>query len=106
MQLNIRRYQSADAPVIAKLFYDTVHTVNTNDYSPAQLDAWATGTVDLEAWDKSFSEHISLVATVELEGQETIIGFGDIGDDGFLHRLYVHKDHQHDFSEMEHLNKE
>ena len=94
VQLNIRRYQSADALFLSKLFYDTVHTVNAKDYSPAQLDAWATGNVDLVSWDKSLLEHNALVATVETEGEETIIGFGDIDDSGFLHRLYIHKDHQ------------
>ncbi len=92
--MNIKGYQSADAPILAKLFYDTVHTVNAQDYSPAQLDAWATGTVDLVSWDKSFLEHNALVATKETEGEETIIGFGDIDDAGFLHRLYVHKDYE------------
>ena len=39
-----------------------VHSVNAADYSPQQLDAWASGQVDLEAWDRSFREHCTLVA--------------------------------------------
>ena len=47
----IRPYQTADCEALARLFYDTVHTVNAKDYTKAQLDVWATGNVDLEAWD-------------------------------------------------------
>jgi len=75
---------------LAELFYNTVHTVNAKDYTKGQLDAWATGNVDLEKWNRSFEEHYSLVA---VEGG-TIIGFGDIDKTGYLDRLYVHADYQ------------
>ena len=52
--MNIRSYRAADCPLLAQLFYDTVHTVNARDYSPAQLAAWTTGSVDLAAWNRSF----------------------------------------------------
>ena len=75
---------------MAKLFYDTVHSVNAADYEPRQLDAWADGQVDLEAWDASFRAHRTLVA----EEKDELIGFGDITADGYLDRLYVHRLHQ------------
>ena len=87
----LRAYRPEDCPALAQLFYDTVHAVNARDYAPAQLDAWATGTVDLCAWNASFLAHRTLVA--QLEGQ--IAGFGDIDvSSGYLDRLYVHKDFQ------------
>lgn len=88
--MNIRPYRSSDCPALAELFYETVHTVNAAHYTPDQLDAWADGKVDLEAWDRSFREHYTLVA--EEEGK--ILGFGDIAADGYLDRLYVHRLHQ------------
>ena len=88
--MNIRPYRSSDCPALAELFYETVHTVNAAHYTPDQLDAWADGKVDLEAWDSSFREHYTLVA--EEEGK--ILGFGDIAADGYLDRLYVHRLHQ------------
>lgn len=45
----IRPYRSADCPALAELFYETDHTVCARDYTPEQLDAWATGEVDLAA---------------------------------------------------------
>ncbi|MGN0479144.1 MAG: GNAT family N-acetyltransferase [Hominenteromicrobium sp.] len=86
----LRKYESADCAAMAALFYDTVHTVNARDYTPAQLDVWATGHVDLDAWNRSFLDHFTVVAD---EGG-TIIGFGDIDGTGYLDRLYVHKDYQ------------
>ena len=88
--MEIRSYAPSDIQEMAALFYDTVHTVNARDYTPAQLNAWATGEVDLAAWDQSFQEHISLVA----EENGVIVGFGDMDETGYLDRLYVHKDYQ------------
>lgn len=84
--MNLRPYHPDDCPVLAALFFDTVHTVNCRDYSADQCDAWADGMVDLAAWNRSFLEHTTYVA--EQDGQ--IVGFGDISRDGYLDRLYVH----------------
>ena len=86
----IRPYRSADCPALAELFYETVHTVCARDYTPEQLDAWATGEVDLAAWGVSFLAHRTLAA---VEG-ETIVGFADMDGSGYLDRLYVHRDFQ------------
>ena len=86
----IRPYASGDCEAMAQLFYETVHTVNARDYALEQLDAWATGEVDLRAWDGSFRAHHTLVA--EAEGQ--IVGFADMDKAGYLDRLYVHRDFQ------------
>ena len=88
--MTLRDYCKTDCTELARLFYDTVHTVNAKDYSRAQLDAWATGEVNLEAWNKSFQAHNTVVA--EMDGQ--IVGFGDMDETGYLDRLYVHKDYQ------------
>ena len=86
----IRPYRSADCPALAELFYETVHTACARDFTPEQLDAWATGEVDLSAWDASFLAHRTLAA---VEG-ETIVGFADMDGSGYLDRLYVHRDFQ------------
>ena len=88
--MTLRDYCKTDCTELARLFYDTVHTVNAKDYSREQLDAWATGEVNLEAWNKSLQAHNTVVA--EMDGQ--IVGFGDMDETGYLDRLYVHRDHQ------------
>ena len=72
------------------MFFQTVHSVNAKDYTKEQLDVWATGTVDLKEWDKSFTEHYTVVAI----DNNIIVGFGDIDKTGYLDRLYVHADYQ------------
>ena len=37
--MRLRVYRPEDCAAMAALFYDTVHTINRRDYSPAQLDA-------------------------------------------------------------------
>ena len=86
----IRKYQPCDCKEIVELFYNTVHTVNAKDYRKEQLNAWATGNVDMEQWNKSLQEHYSLVAIDD----GIIVGFGDIDTTGYLDCLYVHKDYQ------------
>ncbi|MGM9681181.1 MAG: GNAT family N-acetyltransferase [Eubacteriales bacterium] len=86
----LRAYTPDDCAAMAKLFYDTVHFVNAADYTEEELNAWATGTVDLSAWNASFLEHHTLVAVQD----EILVGFGDIDRSGYLDRLYVHKDYQ------------
>ena len=86
----IRDYRSEDCKELTELFYNTVHTINAKDYTKRQLNAWATGKIDLEKWDSSLSAHYSLVAVEN----NIIIGFGDIDHSGYLDRLFVHKDHQ------------
>lgn len=88
--MTLRKYMSSDCEAMAELFFQTVHSVNAKDYTKEQLDVWASGKVDLKAWDKSFTEHYTVVA---LEN-DIIVGFGDIDRTGYLDRLYVHRDYQ------------
>lgn len=87
--MTIRKYQSGDLPKIIKLFCETVQNVNSNDYSSEQIAAWISG-VDIKKWNCSLLAHTALVACEN----DTIIGFGDIDQSGYLDRLYVHKDYQ------------
>ena len=89
MELLIRTYRSSDAPALARLFYETVHSVNLQDYTLEQAGAWAPRQIDLTAWDRSLARHFTVVA---LEDSRTI-GFGDMAPDGYLDRLYVARTH-------------
>lgn len=88
--MKIRDVQPGDGREMAELFYNTVHRVNARDYTPQQLAVWATGKMDLEAWEQSFLGHCALVA----EDETGILGFGNIHPDGYLDRLYVRWDCQ------------
>ncbi len=86
----IRQYTPKDCEDLVKLFYHTVHTINAKDYSQEQLNVWATDKIDLEVWNKSLSEHYTVVAVEN----NIIVGFGDIDKSGYLDRLFVHRDYQ------------
>lgn len=88
----IRSYKEEDAPILRDLFWNTVHTVNAADYTMIQLDAWAPVEYDRNAWNQRFLDHTSFV--VENDGH--IVGFGDMDAQGYLDRLFVHKDHQNE----------
>lgn len=88
--MEIRRYRASDCKELTELFYHTIHTVNARDYTTAQLNAWASGQVDLEKWNQSFLEHYTVVAIEN----DRIVGFGDIDQAGYLDHLFVHAEYQ------------
>ena len=88
--MQLREYRTSDCEHLAELFYQTVHPVNSQDYTGEQIDVWATGKVNLQEWDRSFREHRTIVAIEN----GVIVGFGDMDGTGYLDRLYVHKDYQ------------
>ncbi len=87
----IRKYKPADCKILAELFYHTVHTVNAKNYTKEQLNAWASGNIDLTVWNQSFMKHDTVAA---VQGN-LIVGFGDMDKSGYFDRLYVHEDYQH-----------
>lgn len=68
-----RRYRPEDCVALAKLFYDTVHTVNSAHYTKEQLDVWATKDIDLDKWNKSFLINTTFVVEVnsQVENRQT-----------------------------------
>lgn len=87
--ITIRKYKPSDCPELIRLFRETVHTVNADDYTPEQLTAWTDNNTTPEEWNNSFMEHYTVVAVDGI-----IKGFGDIDSSGYLDRLFVHKDFQ------------
>ncbi|WP_462427719.1 GNAT family N-acetyltransferase [Fusobacterium varium] len=89
----LRKYKSDDCLKLLKLFYDTVRTVNKKDYNDEQLSVWAPDNYIEEkynTWQKSLSENFTVIA----EKNGDIVGFGDIEKNGYLNRLFVHKNYQ------------
>lgn len=90
MPMILRSYQKGDCPALVHLFQQTVYRVNAADYTPEQLAAWAPEDLDQAAWEASFLAHDTLIA--EEDGE--IWGFADLGEAGYLDRLYVRWDRQ------------
>ena len=86
----IRKYEEKDLSSIIKLFYDTVHFINIKDYTQKQVNVWAPENIDKNLWNKSLLKHYSIV----FEDNGIIKGFCDCDNEGYIDRLYVHKDFQ------------
>lgn len=87
--LRLRAFRQEDIDAILRLFGDTVRTVCRKDYTAAQTDAWANSVNDRARWERTLSEHKTLVAVLGAR----IVGFADLDGD-YLDRLYVHRDFQ------------
>ena len=81
----LRRYQSSDCQNLIELFRETVHTINRNDYTRVQCDAWAPADIDVGQWDLRLSAHLTLVAVEN----GTVVGFADMDETGYLDHLYI-----------------
>lgn len=87
--MNIRKYREGDAPEMAKIFYETVHSINARDYTEEQLNAWADGNIDLDEWHERFSASLTIVA----ESVRDLIGFANLKGDT-LDMLYMSRYYQ------------
>jgi N-acetylglutamate synthase-like GNAT family acetyltransferase len=90
MKWPIRLAAPDDAATLAQLFYDTVRSVNTRDYTDEQVRAWAPTPRSAEAM--RLRQHGKQVWVAE-DGAMPI-GFIELDPDGHIDCLYCHKDYQ------------
>ena len=88
--VTLRPYRRDDAPALLALFRDTIRRVNSRDYSPAQIAAWASDDIDTVSWFGRFTGRCVPVA--EEAGHP--VGFAELEPDGHIDRVYISADHQ------------
>lgn len=87
----IRSYQEIDAPELAAIYFNTIHTINAKDYSSTQLDAWApTSSLETESWIRKWKKLPPLVATMNSK----VVGFAELEENGHIDCFYCHHDYQ------------
>jgi len=86
--IDLRRGTPNDALTVARLFRDTVRTVNRKDYSDAHIDAWAPYEVDLDHWRQVIENSHFLLA---ISGG-MVVGFANLDGQDYVDQLFVHKD--------------
>lgn len=93
-ELVLRKIQQNDIEKCISLFQQTVHSVNQKDYTQEQLNAWAPlvepKLIDNYLYWETLLKNIAYIA----ESNHELIGFGDITHEGYLDRLFIHKDFQ------------
>ena len=75
-----------DSEALAQLVYETIHRINAQDYSSAQLQAWAPKPLDRSAWKRRFAGQQLFVA--EADGR--LLGMVSLSRDGYIDSLFVH----------------
>jgi putative acetyltransferase len=86
----VRTYRNGDIPAISRLYYDTIHRVNVQDYSREQVDAWAPEVPDESFWKERFKQYTVYVA----DQKGTVIGFTELGSTGHIDCFFVHHEWQ------------
>ena len=89
--MKLRRVNDADIPAIAALYYHTVRRVNSRDYNPQQIDAWAPEIAPNSFWQSRFGNYQVFVA----EDDAGIVGFAEFDNiGGRIDCFYVHHEKQ------------
>lgn len=88
--LLIRRYKDSDIPEISKIYYKTVHEVNSKDYTQEQIKAWAPEVYPDRFWEERFKHFDVYVA--EQDGE--VLGFVELEETGHIDCFYVRHDWQ------------
>lgn len=90
--IHIHRAETTDIPEIATLFQSTLRCINSRDYTPEEIEDWASCGQSPEHWAELIGQLHFLLA---LSSDGRIIGFASIrAEDGYLHSMFVHKDRQ------------
>lgn len=82
----IRPHRNGDVPGISRLYYDTIHLINSRDYTPEQVDAWAPVVPDMFFWKERLKKYRVYVA----EEDGYIVGFTELDTTGHIDCFFVH----------------
>ena len=88
--IRIRPYEARDATAVTDIFYDAIHSVATQYYSPAQVQAWAPLPKDYAMWRERLRLKPPLVALIDAQ----VVGFTTLEPDGHIDWTYTHPDYQ------------
>ena len=88
--ITIHRAVEDDVSQITQLYNDTVRNINARDYTPQQIDVWASSAQNTTRWQAAVKEQYFILA--EISGK--LAGFSSITPDGYLDFMYVSKDFQ------------
>lgn len=89
--VTFRSATTADIPELKELFRNTVQTVNARDYTAEEVADWASCADRPEHWEELLA---SLHFIIAIDVEDRIVGFTSIRNDGYLHSMFIHKDHQ------------
>ena len=83
--LSIRPYQPSDAAALSALYEASVRVLGVRDYSPAQIEAWASQAPSADELARRMADGRSRLVAV----MGDVAGFIDVETDGHIDLLYV-----------------
>ena len=86
----IRRAQPPDLNNLQTLFADTLRTICIADYTPAQIEVWASSIQNTSRWLDKIDRQYFLVY---VEHQQ-ILGFGSLESGHYIDMFYIHNQYQ------------
>jgi putative acetyltransferase len=86
----VRTHRNSDIANISRLYYDTIHRVNSRDYTREQIDAWAPEVPAESFWKERFKKYSVYVA----EEDKRIVGFTELDSTGHIDCFFVHHEWQ------------
>lgn len=84
--IHIRAYAASDASALVEVFQRSVNGIGPRDYSPEQVNAWASRTPTAEAMHARYTD--GRTAMVATDDNDQPIAFGDLEPDGHLDFIY------------------
>ena len=90
MAIQIKEASTKDVYTITTLFRETVRNVNSQHYTPAQIEHWTSSADDIPKWKKRIEDWYFILA---LEGDQ-IVGFAYLNNGNYFDGLFVHHEHQ------------
>lgn len=82
----VREYRLSDLTQISQLFYNTIHQINSRDYTSEQINVWAAEIKEESFWQERFKNDVVYV----VEANNTILGFAEFKKTGYIDCFYVH----------------
>ena len=92
--MNIRRYREDDTVEMCDIYYNTIHAVNSADYTKEELEAWAPSNSYNEETYKKDTDRWNRINPFIAVHNNTIIGFAELEEKGHINCFFVHHEHQ------------
>jgi len=88
--VNIRKYKNNEIDDLWRLFFNTIHKINIENYTKYQIEAWAPSDLDKLIWKNKIIEINPYVAIKDSK----IIGYADIQSNGLIDHFFCHYKYQ------------
>lgn len=87
--MEIRRFQQGDEISLFHVFLSSVRTIAARDYTPEQIEAWASEDIDKDQW----ADHVRRLQPFVVVADTQIVGYADVQPNGYMNHFFVSGTH-------------